>query len=247
MNLNYLYMMESKVKKTVLITGAARRIGRALAINFCNKGWRVLLHYNTSENEANSVKEMFPDQVHLLQADLRNEDDINDMFANIKENSIDVLINNAAIFPDPLPFAEYTYEKYQNVINSNLFSVFLVSNRYVRTNKQGRIINFASLGAKEVWSGRSAYHAAKAGVEHLTRSMAKDLAPDFQVNSISPGVIEIPGDDTDDKSIAFENRIPMKRFGNTDDIFDAVYFFSTCSKYITGQDLSVDGGWNKTR
>lgn len=238
--------------KYVLITGAAKRIGKALALGFAKKGFSILLHYNTSEKEANELSDRLKRMnvnVVLLKADLRNPEEISDMFAQIKSQNLvpEVLINNAAIFPAPKSFREITEEDWNNTLESNLNSVFNVSKRYIDTVKEGRIINFASLGAHEVWSGRTPYHAAKSGVLHLTRAMAKDLAPEFSVNSISPGVIDIPEDPNDDKSISFESRIPMGRFGNTEDIFDAVWFFSTASKYITGQDLQVDGGWHYSR
>jgi len=239
------------MNKIVMITGGAKRIGKALVRSFADLGWKVVLHYNSSEKEAVSIQnEVGTDKVvMLLQADLRKADDIKRIFRRLRTESClpNVIVNNAAVFPPPKNFRDITIDDWDDVISSNLNSVFMVSSAYVDLVKKGRIINFASLGSHEVWNGRSNYHAAKAGVLHLTRAMSRDLAPDFSVNSISPGVIRIPDDDNDDKSIAFEQRIPMKRFGNTDDIFDAVYFFATASKYITGQDLTVDGGWLYTR
>jgi NAD(P)-dependent dehydrogenase (short-subunit alcohol dehydrogenase family) len=240
------------MNKTVLITGSAKRIGRGLIKGFASKGWDVIIHYNTSGKEAEELaKEVDSENVKVgvYQADLRDKEQISSMFEEIskKYNKIDVLINNAAIFPKPINFKDLDDDIWYNTQNSNLNSVYHVTKEYTKHYDEGRIINFASLGAYEVWSGRSHYHAAKSGVLHFTRALGKDLAPNYSVNSISPGVIEIPGDDTDDKSIAFEKRIPMGRFGNTDDIFDAAYFFATASKYITCQDLMVDGGWHYTR
>jgi NAD(P)-dependent dehydrogenase (short-subunit alcohol dehydrogenase family) len=240
------------MNKCVLITGSARRIGKGLAKGFADNGWDVIIHYNTSELEAEQLRSDLANDINyidIVQSDLRHPSEVTKMFEELsaKPNFPDVVINNAAIFPKPKNFRSLTVEDWRNTLDSNLSSVFYVSKAFTERASKGRIINFASLGAHEVWAGRAAYHAAKSGVLHLTRAMAKDLAPEFSVNSISPGVIDIPEDQNDDKSISFEDRIPMKRFGNRKDIFDAAWFLATSSKYITGQDIKVDGGWHYSR
>jgi NAD(P)-dependent dehydrogenase (short-subunit alcohol dehydrogenase family) len=238
---------------SVFITGAARRMGRGLAIRFARKRRDVIVHYNSSEKEAASLlNELrnFGVNAVKVQADLKDESQVREAFDKaVKLMGVpDILINNAGVFPPRRDFGDIGSELWNHVLDSNLRSVFLVSSEFVKIAGEGsRIINFASLGGQEIWKGRAEYHASKAGVLHLTRAMARDLAPKISVNSVSPGTILFPDDDRGDASNLDPKKIPMKRHGNVDDIFDAVYFFATCSLYITGQNLNVDGGYHYSR
>jgi NAD(P)-dependent dehydrogenase (short-subunit alcohol dehydrogenase family) len=234
----------------VLITGSARRIGKGLALAFADKGWDIVLHYNNSENEVLELSSLISGRVvaaHPIRADLRNENEIKKMFDDAfgLPGGIDVLINNAAIYPPRKSFEDTLSGDWDDVMNINLKSIYLTSKYYTsKLTIKGRIINFASLGGIEVWRNRLTYNVSKAGVIHLTKALARELAPKVQVNCISPGAIFFP-DEPGTESMPFpESKIPMNRYGNVNDIIDAVYFFSTCSDYITGQNLLVDGALN---
>jgi NAD(P)-dependent dehydrogenase (short-subunit alcohol dehydrogenase family) len=236
--------------KTVFITGAARRIGKGLALRFAEKGWNIALNYNSSENEANitanKIKE-FGVECKLYQADITKEGQVISAIKRAFDDygKIDVLINNAGVYPPKKSLLETDLELWDKMLNTNTRGTMLCSREFSRfANEGARIINFASLGAYEVWKQRLAYNVSEAGVAHLTRALAKELAPKISVNSISPGSILIP-EEKEEHDLAIDNeKIPMGRFGKIDDIFDAVYFFATCSPYITGQNLNIDGGYH---
>ncbi|MBI5323688.1 MAG: SDR family oxidoreductase [Ignavibacteriae bacterium] len=236
----------------VLITGSGRRIGRGLAIRFAEKGWDVIIHFNSSENKANEtlkhVKSLGVNAV-LIKADVRFENEIiRGLDIAVKEVGIpDVLINNAGVYPPETPLNQISGLMWDDTININLRGEYLFSKIYAGKANEGRIINFASLGGLEVWNHRIPYNVSKAGVIQLTKALSKELAPNFAVNCICPGTIDIPDESPSEIIRINKDKIPMKRYGNIDDIFDAVYFFSTCSKYITGQILCVDGGFHIAR
>lgn len=247
----------------VLITGGARRIGKSLCLNFAKKGYDVIINYNQSHNEAISLKNEIINlgvKCEIYKADVSNLLEVEKMFAEIenKNNGLlpNILINNAGIFPNSTNFDEVDEYTWHNTIDTNLSSQFYCANNFYKLVKKynipnARIINFSSLGAIEVWKGRTAYNVSKAGVRQLTKSLARDLAPLVCVNSVSPGTIDIDSNNTSDlpseELRISSNRIPYGRYGNTDDIFDAVYFFATCSPFITGNNLNVDGAYSLSR
>ncbi|MBX3042443.1 MAG: SDR family oxidoreductase [Candidatus Kapabacteria bacterium] len=234
---------------SILITGSGRRLGRGLALNYALKGWNVILHYNNSNEIAyHTLKEIKSIGVNatIFQADVKNFDDFKAGFERIL-NDIEypeVLVNNAAIYPSSRNLSNTDEWLWDEVMNTNLKAYFLISKLFSEKAKTGsRVINIASLGAFQIWKGRIPYNVSKAGVIQLTKALAKDLAPKISVNSVSPGSIDIENEaPTDGLALKVEN-IPMKRYGNIKDVFDAVYFFSTASSYITGQNINVDGGY----
>lgn len=237
----------------VIITGSGRRMGRAIAIAFAEKGWDIVIHYNHSENEAAATYKAVVEtgaKAMLVKADVRSSAEVKAMFQKItNEFGIpDALVNNSGIYPERIPLTEIPDELWDDVINTNLRGEFFCSREFARIARPGaRIINIASLGALEVWKHRIPYNVSKTGVLQLTKALARELAPDITVNSICPGEIEMPGEPAVDSSQISLGRIPMNRLGNTGDIFSAVYFFATCSDYITGQNLTVDGGYHDAR
>ena len=236
----------------VLITGSGKRIGRGLAISFAEKGWDVIIHYNTSEEKAketeNHIKNLGVKAV-IVKADIRNYQEIKDAFeSGVKEVGMpDVLVNNAGIYPPPTQLKDISDRMWDDTLNINLRGEYYFSKIFSVKAKEGRIINFSSLGGLEVWKHRIPYNVSKAGVIQLTKALAKELAPNFSVNCICPGTIEIPEEPPIEKTKINVDKIPMNRYGNVNDIFDAVYFFSNCSKFITGQVLCVDGGYHIAR
>lgn len=229
---------------TCLITGAARRLGSYFAIGFAKKGWNIILHYNESDPSKviNEIKqtgvEVFP-----VRFNLQNYDEIINGFELIKQefHLPNVLINNAAIFPDQKSILDTTVEEWDRVINTNLRSVFLTSKEFCNFAENGsRIINIASEGAHKIWKERISYNVSKSALITLTKALARELAPRISVNSISPGYVQFENDDQD--NIIPQERIPMQRYSTPDDIFQIVYFLASSTEYLTGQDIVVDGG-----
>lgn len=239
--------------KNVFITGSGKRIGRALAVNFAEKGYNVTIHYNNSEKEALETVELIKKtgvKYSLVQADVKNYDEMKSAFekSNNEIGASDILINNAGIFPPKRKIDDIDVDFWDDVLNTNLRGEFIASKIFTeQVVDKGRIINFASLGAFEIWKEKIPYNVSKAGVIQLTKALARELAPKITVNSISPGTINIPNEEGPDPHLISTERIPMGRYGNTDDIFSAVYFFATCSDFITGQNISVDGGYHLFR
>lgn len=235
---------------TILITGSARRIGKGIAKFFANKGWNVVIHYNQSHQSAlNLVKEFSKLGIKTIavKADLTNQEEIHDAFAKvfIEFEKIDVLVNNAAIYPQQQRFEEVTIEEWDKTFATNLRAYFITSQIFAKNCKdEGRIINISSLGGLEVWKNRFAYNVSKSGVIQLTKALARNLAPKISVNCICPGAIYIDNEPGTEPIDIPETKIPMLRYGKISDICDAVFFFATATNYITGQVITVDGGLN---
>ncbi|MFP4529374.1 MAG: SDR family NAD(P)-dependent oxidoreductase [Candidatus Kapaibacterium sp.] len=235
----------------VFITGSGRRIGKALAMKFADKGYDVAVHYNNSregaEDAASQIRAMGR-SASVVTGDVRSEDQMRSALtrAATELGGIDVLVNNAGVFPPPTPISELSVEEWDRVLNINLRGEMICSKIFAGMAVDGaRIINFASLGALEIWKHRIQYNVSKAGVVQLTRALARELAPRISVNCVAPGAILVPDEpNIHESEMAPARKIPMNRYGTPDDIFDAVYFFATCSSYITGQTIAVDGGYH---
>jgi 3-oxoacyl-[acyl-carrier protein] reductase/pteridine reductase len=236
--------MESIQGKTVLVTGAARRIGKAIALRLAREGALVAIHYNSSEEEAQQVAVECGGS-ELFRADLASVPAIEAMFAEVESRlgRLDGLVNNAARFTrfDPLDITEADWDFIHDV---NLKAVFFCCQQAARVMKRGgggRIVNVSSLGGIRPWAEHAHYCASKAGVIHMTRALAKAFAPEISVNSVAPGVI--PFEEKDDPRVRdFIRQTPAGRAGTADEVADGVLWFLTCSKFVTGQLLAVDGG-----
>ena len=228
---------------TVLITGAAKRIGRGIALRLTREGARVAIHYHTSESEARQTAEECRG-AELFRANLESVDEIERMFREVEARMgrLDWLVNNAARFTrfDPLEITERDWDFIHSV---NLKATFFCCQNAARLMKQtggGRIVNISSLGGVRPWSEHAHYCASKAGVIMLTRALAKAWAPDITVNSVAPGVI--PFEDIDDRGKRLIELTPAQRGGTPDEIAEAVLYFLRASNFVTGQILAVDGG-----
>lgn len=233
----------------VFITGSGKRLGRSLALNFARQGWDVVIHYFESEESAKQTKSEIINlgkKAYLVKADLRSYTEIETAFTTaVNEFGIPkVLINNAGIFPKAKKIFELTKDDWEETLQINLSAEFYTSKIFVEfARKNSRIVNISSLGAFEVWNRRIPYNVSKSAIIQLTKALARELAPYISVNTVCPGAIFFEHEPTEnDSSMLKENKIPMKRYATPDEIFEAVYFFSTCSNYITGQYLCVDGG-----
>jgi NAD(P)-dependent dehydrogenase (short-subunit alcohol dehydrogenase family) len=232
--------------KVVLVTGAAKRIGRSIALRLHEEGARVLIHYSTSAAEAEQTAAECGG-AGLFQANLERVDEIKRMFTQIAEREVclDGLVNNAARFTQ-IPALEVTESDWDFVHSVNLKAAFFVAQQAALLMQRnpggvGRIVNISSMGAFLAWADHVHYCASKAGVVAMTRSLAKALAPAITVNSVAPGVI--PFDEVNEERIQRMARsTPAGRPGTGEDIAEAVVYFLKASNFVTGQTLQVDGG-----
>ena len=233
----------SETKQRVLVTGAAKRIGRVIAIELARRGFEVAIHYNTSRPEAEQISRECGG-APIFQADLAEVGEIRRMFGQIKDQfgPLHCLVNNAARFTriDPLDVTESDWDFIHNV---NLKGTFFCCQEGARQMKElgaGRIVNISSLGGIRPWAEHAHYCASKAGLIMLTKALSKGLAPEITVNSVAPGVISF--NDIDERAQAMIDATPMRRSGTPEEIADAVHFFLTAPTFVTGQILAVDGG-----
>lgn len=229
--------------RVVLVTGGAKRIGRGIALRLASEGCRVCIHYHSSPAEARRTAEDCGG-AELFPANLENVAEIERLFREVEDRMgrLDGLVNNAARFTRFHPF-DVTEADWDFIHDVNLKAVFFCckdGGKLMRKHGGGRIVNISSLGGIRPWAEHAHYCASKAGVIHLTRALAKALAPDITVNSVAPGVI--PFDDLDDVSRAMVRATPAMRPGTAAEIADAVVYFLKASDFVTGQLLAVDGG-----
>jgi NAD(P)-dependent dehydrogenase (short-subunit alcohol dehydrogenase family) len=230
-------------KKVILVTGAAKRIGRGIALRLAEEGARVLIHYLESEDEARQTAADCGN-APLYRANLEHVPEIEKMFAQIAADHgrLDGLVNNAARFTrfDPLAITEKDWDFIHTV---NLKAVFFCCQQaaiLMQKTGGGRIVNISSLGGIRPWADHAHYCASKAGVIMLTRALSKSFAPEITVNSVAPGVI--PFEDIDPAGLRLIDQTPAQRGGTPAEVAEAVLYFLKATNFITGQDLAVDGG-----
>jgi NAD(P)-dependent dehydrogenase (short-subunit alcohol dehydrogenase family) len=234
--------------KVVLVTGAARRLGRAIALAAAEEGAEVAITYRESAREARGVVGELARHGAValaVRCDVTDETNVREMVREVAHElgGIDVLVNNAANY-EAVQFEKLTVEQWDAMFASNARGPFLVSREalpYLR-KRRGRIVNLGSLGGLRPWATHAHYCSSKAAVHMLTKVMAKALAPEIAVNAVAPGMIELG----EKAAAAFMKRMaketPMRRNGRAADIAAAVMFFATAPSFITGQVLAVDGG-----
>jgi NAD(P)-dependent dehydrogenase (short-subunit alcohol dehydrogenase family) len=235
------------VGRVALVTGAAKRLGHAVALRLAAEGADVVVHYGLSREEAEgTAREIRSLERRALvhQADLKQRCDIESLFAAVREHfgRLDILINNAAVFA-PASLESATEVQWDTALDTNLKAQFFCAQAAAPLLKQsghGVIVNFASLGGILPWPGYIPYCVSKAGVIMLTRCLAKALAPEVRVNAIAPGTISMPGDPPEWEA-DYIRLAPVRRTGTPDDITSAVSFLVQ-SEFITGQVVVVDGG-----
>jgi NAD(P)-dependent dehydrogenase (short-subunit alcohol dehydrogenase family) len=234
--------------KVVLVTGAAKRLGRAIALAAANEAADVAITYRASAREAHGVVgELARRGVEALavRCDVTDEMNVREMVREVASclGGIDVLVNNAANY-ETAEFEKLTVGQWDAIFASNVRGPFLVSREamtYLR-KRRGRIVNMGSLGGLRPWATHAHYCSSKAAVHMLTKVMAKALAPEVAVNAVAPGMIDLG----EKAAAAFMKRMakqtPMRRNGTAGEITAAVMFFATAPSFITGQILAVDGG-----
>ena len=235
-------------QKIAIVTGASRGIGRAIAKNLAKNDYIVIANYNKSEKEALDLKDEF-NNIDIFKADVSKREEVKQLveYTLNKYKTIDVLINNAGIDSQKL-FQDITDEDWQNVINTNLYSSFCVTQEVLTNmlhNKNGCIINISSIWGLVGASCESIYSISKAGIDAMTKSLAKELGPsNIRVNSIAPGFI-----DTDmnkkysiDDINNIKHDIPLQKIGKPEDIAKCVNWLIE-DEFTTGQVIAIDGGW----
>jgi len=237
--------------KSALITGAARRVGAAIARRLHAAGASLVVHYQSSHREAHALQDELnavrPQSVSLVQADLLDVAGLAELVKTTVAQCgrLDALVNNASSFL-PTPVGEITEALWDDLVGSNLKAPLFLSQAAAphlrKTN--GVIINITDIHAERPLKNYVVYSVAKAGLAGLTRSLARELGPEVRVNGVAPGPILWPDDDSFD-AVTRQRVIShtlLKRVGDPDDIARAVHYLVVDAPYVTGQILAVDGG-----
>jgi pteridine reductase len=237
-------------RKVALVTGAARRIGAGIVRGLHGAGYRIVLHYQRSAAEAESLaaalNESRPGSVRLLRGDLAETGKLGDLVESAAGfwGRLDGLVNNASAFY-PTPVETVTEAQWDDLMASNLKAPFFLAQAAAGhlQQRRGCIVNIADIYAERPLRGYPVYSIAKAGLAALTRALAVELAPEVRVNGVAPGAVLWPerGPDEEEKAELLA-RIPLGRPGAPSDIAGAVLFLMKDAPYVTGQILSVDGG-----
>ena len=236
--------------KTIFITGAAKRIGKEIALCFSEMGWNIIIHYNSSKNDAQVLADEIngtnPDSAITVQGNLDVKEDVEKVINEVRDAfpNIDLLINNASTFY-PTPIEDISEEHWDKLVGSNLKGpLFLIKGLKDKLKEsKGSIINITDTNLSKGVANYSIYSAAKAGLESITKGLARELAPDIKVNAFEPGAMLEPPDVTwtEEQKSKVISTIPLNRMGSEKDISEAVKFLAK-SNYITGQIIKVDGG-----
>jgi 3-oxoacyl-[acyl-carrier protein] reductase len=247
-------MTTSFKQQTVLITGASRGIGAAVAQRFATVGMNVVIHYNQAHEAANEVARSCMQQgskVLTISADIRSKDQLLRMQEKLDKHEMlpDILVNNAGISHYGM-LADVSEEQWDEVMNVNLKGTFLTSQIYMGRmvqRKYGRIINVSSIWGISGASCEVIYSTAKGGINSFTKALAKELAPsNVTVNAVAPGAVDTAmlNHFAAEEVAAIQNEIPAGRLAMPDEIASLVYFLALPeSSYITGQIISPNGGW----
>ena len=231
--------------QVALITGAAKRMGRSIALRLAAEGAAIVINYATSKGDAEAlVREIAASgpRAAAMQADVSKRADVEKMFAAVEKEfgRLDILVNNAGMFFEA-KFEELTDEQWDGILDINLKSQFLCAQAaapIMKRQGRGRIINLSSLGGILPWPKYVHYCVSKAGSIMLTRCLARALGPEITVNSVAPGTIQFPGEPPAEEYI---RRVPLHRTGKGEDIAGAVAYLATAD-FVTGQTIVVDGG-----
>ena len=242
------------MKKVILITGASRGIGKDIAETLAKNSDNIIIaNYNKSEEKAKEMQANLKKEnidIEIIKADVSKRNEVKKMVEAVlnKYGKIDVLINNAGISQYKL-FNDITDDDWDDIININLKSVFIVSQEVVRNmihNKTGCIINISSIWGVIGASMEVAYSTSKAGIIGLTKSLAKELGPsNIRVNAIAPGIIDTGMNSrfSEEELKNIKEEIPLEKIGKKADITKCIQWLIN-DEYTTGQVISINGGWN---
>ena len=242
------------MSKIVLITGASRGIGKAIAIEFAKKGYHLVINCHKSAESLSRFQNELESTYHIqVLSSVGNIGDftyVSQLFEEIRNTfgGVDILVNNAGISHIGL-LSDMTTEEWQNIINTNLNSVFYTSKLALDdmvSKHSGKIINISSVWGNVGASCEVAYSTTKGGINAFTKALAKELAPsNIQVNAIACGCIDTQMNQcfSAEERAELENEIPAGRFGTPKEIADFVLALAEGHNYITGQVITIDGGW----
>ena len=241
------------IEKVAIVTGASRGIGREIAKKLARKGYKVIANYNKSEEAAKKLQEELKCEnidIDIFKADVSKREQVKEMikFAKNKYGTVDILVNNAGISESKM-FIDVTDEDWEKIISNNLYSAFCVTQEVLPImihNKSGCIINISSIWGLVGASCESIYSISKAGIDAMTKSLAKELGPsNIRVNSIAPGCIntEMNKNLSLDEVNAIIDETPLQRIGKVQDIAKCVNWLIE-DEFTTGQVISINGGWN---
>lgn len=227
-----------------LVTGAAHRLGKAFALTLAHAGYDIILHYNSSSDEALQTKaeiESLSRSVTLAQADLTQPEQIQSLVSNLP--SLSVLVNSAAFMPSG-NVDSLSLENWDTSLDLNLRAPFLLAQECAKKMTDGGlIVNITDVGAQKAWSKYPSYTVSKAALESLTKILARALAPKIRVNAIAPGFVLQSDIVPEEEWQRLIGRIPLKRPARTDEITSALEFLLK-NEYVTGQTIVVDGGYS---
>jgi len=256
--------------KTALITGAAKRVGRAIALHLAKNGYDIAFTYRNSQNEANSLVaeiQALGQQSIPIQADFHNPqiaiDQITSLcsapdlqnkptdksnpnwkleIGNWKSDSLDLLIHNASLFQPDDP--NNLLDQSRKMMSLHFETPLLLVKAFEPLLRicHGRVIHIADILAEKPWHTHSIYCASKAALVSLIKSQARQLAPEVTVNGIAPGVVDWPSDFQNEAKSQYLSKVPLGRAGTPDDVAKLVYFLATEGSYLTGQIIKLDGG-----
>ncbi len=235
--------------RAALVTGAGKRVGRAIALELARRGMDLAIHYNSSEGAADEVVEQARQlgvRAAKYRAELTDERAVNALFDEVTAEfpELAVLVNSAAVF-FPTPLETLDGATWDSVLDVNLKAYWLCARRaalHMRPLGRGKIVNIGCVSSKRPWAGYLAYSVSKAGVLMLTECLALELAPAIQVNCVAPGTVVFAEQASEARKTQIRAQIPAGREGDPQDIADAVAFFVTGPDYVTGQFLAADGG-----
>jgi NAD(P)-dependent dehydrogenase (short-subunit alcohol dehydrogenase family) len=234
--------------KTALITGGAKRLGRAIALRLAEAGADVAITFRNSAQEAQATVidlSSFGVRAVALRCDITEEKSVRGTMKEVARElgGLDILVNNAANY-EKVDFEMLTLKQWDAIFASNARGPFLVSREALKMlrARKGKIINMGSLGGLMPWPTHAHYCSSKAAVHMLTKVMAKALAPEIAVNCVAPGMIDLGEKAAKAFMKKMAKQTPMLRNGTGEEIAEAVFFFVTAPHFITGQIMAVDGG-----
>jgi len=235
------------VPKVALITGGAIRVGRAITLGLAEAGYDVVVNYHSSESEARSVSERVEAMgrgAMAIRGDVSSAEDVDRIARRVRETygRLDLLVNNASLFQRG-PLLEVEEGEWDRVMAVNLKGPFLMVQAFadLLTEARGRIVNMVDLSAMEPWLEYPHHAVSKAGLLHLTKIMARAMAPHVRVNAIAPGAVLLPEDYGEEERRRSRERAALGTLGSPEDVVRTVLFLER-SPFITGEVIVVDGG-----
>jgi len=235
--------------KVALVTGAAKRVGREIALALAGKGMHVAVHYRSSAGEALDTVERIRKlgvEAESIQADLDELRQVEQLIKSVRERwgRLDVLVNSAAIFPRT-PWDEIDETVWEQTLRTNLKAPFFTAwhaASLMRENGGGKIVFIADWAGFRPYRNYLPYVISKGGVITMTKAMAKELAPDIAVNAIAPGPVMLPPDFSDEDANKIVDETLLKRLGSPQDIAQSVVYLVAMTDFVTGHVMVVDGG-----